>query len=46
MRWIDDEKQEKKSFFFVAAKMSSRRGMTARSPGVKPGRSTDGRQGN
>ncbi len=36
MRWIDDEKQLKKSFFLVCAKMSSNRGMTAFSPVERP----------
>src|ERR1700735_4078 len=40
MRWMEEEKQEKKMRRLAAPKMSSRRGMTAFSPGVKPGRST------
>ena len=36
MRVMEDEKQEKKSFFEVWAKISSRRGRTARSLGVQP----------
>jgi len=40
MRWIEEEKQEKKRRFLAAPKMSSRRGMTAFSLGVKPVRST------
>ncbi len=40
IRWIEEEKQLKNSFFFACPKISSSRGRTAFSLGVYPLRST------